>query len=189
MDPISERFYADLYHSSRDIFELSPWSDEEAKALALVEEVLTKRSSAGLDPASTAVLLRLVKDAPCARARQAVIESARNLRRRTFGLRYAAMVPIEITSFCTSNCRFCGWRADNRDMIRVSITEQALRDQARILARQGFSHFEIAGGDVIALLQRSLGDYIAILKEEVSSVDAQARVSVCVVPLHESEPP
>src|SRR5262249_12200749 len=136
-----------VFKHKEDFFSNNPDSFAES-----VGDVLYRRTpSAGLSAEDMATLLCLVRNRPDPDLRSEVIRAARDQRRRTFGQSVATMVPIEVTSFCSSTCRFCGWRADNKDMVRLSITEAAIREQARILARKGFSHFEIAGGDDLVL--------------------------------------
>ena len=97
------------------------------------------------------------------------------------------MVPIEVTSYCASTCKFCGWRSDNKDMVRLAISEQAIRDQAKVLAQMGFSHFEIAGGDHLPFLKKDLKALVTALKDETRSANPDARVSMCLVPMHQAQ--
>lgn len=188
IDPISSSFYLSIFDNSIEIFKENKVSDdmEMVDRVDLISRILENReSSTGLLPEETATLLHLIRRNPDQKLRAMVVEAARRQRQRTFGQSVATMVPIEVTSFCASTCRFCGWRADNREMVRLSITETAIREQARILARKGFSHFEIAGGDDLTLLQQHLKGLVRGLKEETSAVNPEARVSVCLVPMHE----
>jgi 2-iminoacetate synthase len=182
---IGDEFYQSLFSSSRSIYLKSDDSPDGGQA-RLVDQALASRTSAtGLTPDAVAVLLRLVRDQPDPELRRTVVDAARALRRSVFGDAVSTMVPIEVSSFCASTCRFCGWRADNKDMIRLAITETAIRQQARRLAAKGFSHFEIAGGDDLKFLRDNLPSLVRGLKEEVSAVNPQARVSLCLVPMHE----
>ncbi|MFM2449110.1 MAG: hypothetical protein RIS44_1560, partial [Pseudomonadota bacterium] len=71
--------------------------------------------------------------------------------------------------------------------VRLAITEEAIREQAKILAGMGFSHFEIAGGDHLPFLRNGLSQLIAALKQETRAINPQSRVSMCLVPMHESQ--
>ena len=179
---IPDAFYLGLFKSAGDIFAGAEQTQDSNGEIA---KILAGRTPAGLTAGQTAQLLRLVRSSPSPDLRRQVLDASRSLRRKIFGSAVATMVPIEVTSFCASTCRFCGWRADNGDMVRLSITEAAIREQARILAKKGFSHFEIAGGDDLKLLQDHLPGLVAGLKEETRAINPEARVSICLVPMHE----
>ncbi|MGE3611038.1 MAG: hypothetical protein AB7I27_15715 [Bacteriovoracaceae bacterium] len=95
------------------------------------------------------------------------------------------MVPIEISSYCASNCRFCGWSKDNKEMLRLKISSEALIQQTRYLAKLGFSHFEISSGDDLNYIKNELSGSIKDVKETASAIIPEARVSICLTPLLE----
>jgi 2-iminoacetate synthase len=183
---IEDQFYRSLFATSLEQYRGLTVTARHIEG-ALVNDVIGRRTENGLDVADAALLLHLLRDQPNEEARQRVLDHARLLRSRSFGNAVATMVPIEVTSYCASTCRFCGWRADNKEMVRLAITEDAIREQARILAAMGFSHFEIAGGDHLPFLKSGLHQLVAALKEETIAVNPAARVSLCLVPMHESQ--
>lgn len=184
---IDESFYRSLFTTAEKIYAGQSGKIDKSTAKEAVTEILNKRvaSQDALTPKDVAILLQLVRDNPDAELRQKVIAASRQVREASFGTGVATMVPIEVTSFCSSTCKFCGWRADNKDMIRLAITEEAIREQARVLARKGFSHFEIAGGDDLKFLKDNLPSLVRNLKTETRAINPEARVSLCLVPMHE----
>ncbi|MGS2717685.1 hypothetical protein ACVBE9_05905 [Eionea flava] len=187
INPISESFYFSIFSDAKNLF-LSQQS--EVSDLSVLSEkvdsiLATRDPLKGLSPENAATLLHLVRTSPDKTLRDKVIAAAKAQRKRTFGSTVATMVPIEVSSFCASTCKFCGWRADNKDMARLSITTEAIRQQAKILATKGFSHFEIAGGDDLKLLKENLPDLVNALKTEVTKVNPTSRVSICLVPMYE----
>lgn len=189
-EPIADEFYLSLFERATTTFlaERARLADVDADPAGRIEAILTDRDGTlGLPSSDVAALLTLVRSDPDPVLRRRVLEAAGRLRLATYGDDVATMVPIEVTSYCQSSCKFCGWRADNRDMTRLSITETAIREQAKILAEQGFSHFEIAGGDDLKFLKNDLESLIRGLKEETTAINPAARVSLCLVPLMESQ--
>ena len=187
IQPIDDAFYKSLYTNAEAIY-LGQSRDCETDAMpSKVRAILARRTASeeALSPEETSTLLHLVRDRPDPGLRAEVIAAARKVREASYGMGVATMVPIEVTSFCSSTCKFCGWRADNKDMIRLAITEDAIREQARILAAKGFSHFEIAGGDDLKFLKDNLHSLIRNLKTETRAINPAARVSLCLVPMHE----
>lgn len=187
---ITEEKYRALYPESLDMFEqtLSGRPNDETFEDS-VSEILKKRSKNGngLSPQELATLLLAVQHKPIDEVRNAIIDAASRVRTKCFGNKVAPMVPIEVSSYCASNCTFCGWRADNRSMIRLSITETAIREQARVLAKKGFCHFEIAGGDDLRFLKEDLPSLISALKSETKDIIEDARVSLCLVPMNQKQ--
>ncbi len=188
-DLLPTAFYDTLFDRSVKVYNQVRQHVTDAKDSSQhLQSVLGRRTAAqGLSETDTATLLAFVRDQPNATARQTILDAARNVRQRCFGNKLAAMVPIEVTSYCASTCKFCGWRADNKDMVRLAITEEAIREQAKILAGMGFSHFEIAGGDHLPFLRNGLSQLIGALKQETRAINPDSRVSMCLVPMHEAQ--
>jgi 2-iminoacetate synthase len=182
-------FYNTLFDRSVELYnQARQRAGDNSDSIAELDRVLSRRTAArGLSGQDTATLLSFVRDQDTPTGREMILQAARQLRQHTFGNRLAAMVPIEVTSYCASTCKFCGWRADNKDMVRLAITEEAIREQARILAGMGFSHFEIAGGDHLPFLRNGLSQLISALKQETRAINPQSRVSMCLVPMHEPQ--
>ncbi|WP_193180944.1 hypothetical protein [Nisaea sediminum] len=185
---IPTSFYRSIYQTSENVYlSRSAEAGSGEELTGRIDDILDRRlaTTGGLSLSDAAELLLLVREHPLPEARKAVKDAARALRHRTFGHGVATMVPIEVTSFCSSTCRFCGWRADNKAMARMAITGAAIREQAKVLAAKGFSHFEIAGGDDLKFLKDNLAELIRGLKQETSAVNPDARVSLCLVPMHQ----
>ena len=185
---IPDEFYLSMFDEAASRLETAAALLESADDPAtLVEGILDGRQgTAGLTLDEAAVLLHLVRSCPDDRAERLVVDAARRVRQGVFGDQVATMVPVEATSYCASSCKFCGWRADNRDMVRSRITVDAIRAQARTLAAKGISHFEIVGGDDLRFFRTDLEPMIRALKEETTAVLADARVSMCFTAMLES---
>ncbi|MEK7232430.1 MAG: radical SAM protein [Elusimicrobiota bacterium] len=152
----------------------------------LVGRILRTRTAGnGLDPNEFARLLVLLRNQPENNLRRLVIEEARKLRETCFGKAYSCMVPLELSSFCSSECSFCGWRARNRRLPQYTISKSALAEQVASLAKMGFTHFELASGDDLPFLKENLGEYVRIAKQVSAGIDPRCRVSICTTPLTE----
>jgi 2-iminoacetate synthase len=186
---IDPTFYKSIYPKAEEIFLSQQKGLYEETLEQEVRKILEdrKNSREGLSIQETSLLLQLVRYRPNEQIRQEVIKAAKHIRQNCFEDGVATMVPIEVTSYCASTCKFCGWRADNKEMIRLAITETAIREQAKILARMGFSHFEIAGGDHLPFLRNDLHKLVSALKQETKAINPDARVSLCLVPMHEEQ--
>ncbi len=184
---IADEFYLSMFETASSHLEAAEAVMQQAEDVAgLVDSILEQRTAEqGLTLDQSALLLHLVRNAPDGAAEQQVIQAAKALRGKVFGDQVATMVPVEATSYCASSCKFCGWRADNREMVRSRITVDAIRMQARTLAAKGISHFEIVGGDDLRFFKSDLEPMIRALKEETTAVLPEARVSMCFTAMHE----
>ena len=140
---IPDGWYLGLFDHARELLAVARRKTGDKD---LIFRILNGRTMVGLTPADCAALLCHVREFRSADVDKMIINASRKLRQDTLGNDVSAMVPIEVTSYCSSSCKFCGWRADNRDMVRSSITRHALQTEAARLAKMGFSHFEIVGG-------------------------------------------
>ncbi len=158
---------------------------EPHESTAALDEILHNRlnSSEGMSPKDVAFLLAAVLNPAMGLHRERILASSAALRRRTYGNHVATMVPIEIGSYCASNCTFCGWRRDNKAMLRLRVNSGALIAQVRELAALGFSHFELSGGDDLVFLQKELYSTVLNVKSVIQEVVPEGRLSICLTPL------
>lgn len=190
---IPVQFYETLFESSVITSQKASETFTKAKDQEkLIKEVIDQRSHEnGLDSQSSALLLQLLdtKDRDIDknfRLREIVTKSARALRQQLYGNDVAVMVPIEISSFCASNCSFCGWRSDNKDMVRLKVSPQGVEKEIEKLAKYDFSHYEIVAGDDLNFIKNDLEGIIGLCKKKLSELKKEARVSICLTPLLKS---
>ena len=184
---IADEFYLSMFNNAE--MHLRNADHELQETLSkenLVDRILMeRRAEEGLSLEESSVLIHLIRNYPDDRLKQKVCDAARLLRKEVFGDRVATMVPIEASSYCASTCKFCGWRADNKEMVRTRISVKAIRKQARSLAEKGISHFEIVGGDDIRFFKTDLVPMIQALKEETRAINPDSRISMCFTAMHE----
>ena len=155
---------------------------------ALISDITDRRTENGLAPQTSGLLLQLLNTqnrdpSENQRLRQIVLDKARTLREQLYGHDVAVMVPIEISSFCASNCSFCGWRSDNKDMVRLKISPSGIEKEIESLSHYGFSHYEIVAGDDLNFIKNDLEGIIKLFKSKLKELNTGARVSICLTPL------
>jgi 2-iminoacetate synthase len=64
--------------------------------------------------------------------------AARELKKTVYGNRIVLFAPLYIGNKCTNTCRYCGFRADNPEIVRRTLTDDELR--AEVLALIGVGH-------------------------------------------------
>ena len=120
----------------------------DAAALSAYSEVATDAdvdralAAEHLDPRRVAALL-----SPAAGARLeelATVSSERTLQR--FGRAVRLFAPLYVSNECLSTCTYCGFAKD-LDVVRLTLTPDAVEAEARLLAGRGFRHLLLVAGE------------------------------------------
>lgn len=179
---ISELVLSDLYENSKKIIEYSAEGNQGKKNL--LNNILNFRDGKiGLNSSEVATLLSALDTPIKSDDRAKILNFSRILRRKLFLNRVATMIPIEISSFCTSNCKFCGWRATNIDMPRLRINKKALLAQINMAVEKGFSHIELVAADDIDFIKNDLLTTVAVASDYLKAHAPEVRISICITPL------
>ena len=72
---------------------------------------------------------------------------ARAVREEVFGRRIVLFAPLYLSNECVNNCLYCGFRRDNREARRITLSPgQAVRE-ARFLEKKGFHRLLLVSGE------------------------------------------
>ena len=178
--------YGNIYQNAlSQIVNATDRASSAIQAHGLIESILARRleSKNGISANDAALLLSTLRNQDLRSSWPSILAAASILRARCYGTHVATMVPIEIGSYCSSNCAFCGWRRDTSAMLRLRVKRRALISQVRHLAKMGFSHFELSGGDDLIFLQSELYDTVKAVKSVIDEVTCGGRLSICLTPL------
>jgi 2-iminoacetate synthase len=73
--------------------------------------------------------------------------AARELKRTVYGNRIVLFAPLYIGNKCINACRYCGFRADNREIVRRTLTGEQLRAEVLALVAKGHKRLVIDYGE------------------------------------------
>lgn len=166
--------------NDRSIYEILEDSRNQPKGR--VREIIAKsRELKGLSLKDTAVLLQtedpeLVSE---------ICETAHDVKNAIYGNRLVLFAPLYTSNLCSNNCLYCGFRKDNRDLRRVSLTNEEIAEEVRILERQGHKRLlmlcgEYPGRDYLDRFIESIGIAYATKTEKGGEI---RRINVEVAPL------
>jgi 2-iminoacetate synthase len=106
--------------------------------------ILEKAKEAkGLEPGEAAVLLQT--EAPDLLGK--IYETARRVKMRIYGKRLVLFAPLYLSNYCVNNCRYCGFRRDNRLIPRKRLNMEEIRDQVQELEKLGHKRLLIECGE------------------------------------------
>ncbi|MDR0510462.1 MAG: [FeFe] hydrogenase H-cluster radical SAM maturase HydG [Rikenellaceae bacterium] len=139
-------------------------------SVAETERVLARSAELHrLTLAETAVLLR----ARTPELRQMIFEAAGELKRRVYGERIVIFAPLYVGNRCTNNCAYCGFRASNREAVRVTLAPEQLRAEVETLESQGQRRLILVWGEHPDYSPRAIADAV----RQVYSVRGAGRIN------------
>ncbi len=74
-------------------------------------------------------------------------QGARDLKQRIYGNRIVLFAPLYIGNYCTNNCVYCGFRASNKDVERVTLSDDEIREQVEALIDNGHKRLILVYGE------------------------------------------
>lgn len=151
-------------------------------SMGRVVEIINKaRELKGLTPDETAVLLQtedeeLIKE---------IWKAAKEIKQAIYGNRLVLFAPLYIANHCSNNCLYCGFRRDNTELKRVSLTMEQIANEVRVLEKEGHKRLLMLCGEH---LSRSRLDYFIEAIETAYAIKTDKggeirRINVEIAPL------
>lgn len=108
---------------------------QEIIAKSLDKNRLTLEETATLIAADTPELIEDIK------------EGARKLKETIYGNRIVLFAPLYIGNKCTNNCKYCGFRASNKDAVRTTLDDQQIIQEVEALEDNGQKRLILVYGE------------------------------------------
>ncbi len=151
-----------------------------------VREIINKAYELkGLSPGDVAVLLQTENDELIAE----ILRAAHKIKKDIYGNRLVLFAPLYIANHCTNNCLYCGFRRDNKELNRVALTMEQIKNEVKVLEREGHKRLLMLCGEHPA---RSPLEYFMEAIETAYSVKTEKggeirRINVEIAPLEVSD--
>ena len=95
------------------------------------------------------------------------------LTQQRFGKVIRLFAPLYISNECINNCKYCGFSRDNA-ILRVTLSVDEVRREARALAAQGFRNILLVAGEHPKFVSNGyMAECVAALHEEIPSVSLE----------------
>lgn len=105
--------------------------------------ILEKAEEAkGLNPEEVAALIQADDD----EVLEVLYETAQEVKESIYGRRMVLFAPLYISDFCINNCRYCGYRRENK-FERKRLTLRELAEEVRILESMGHKRLALECGE------------------------------------------
>ncbi len=90
-------------------------------------------------------------------------EGARTLKEKVYGERIVLFAPLYVGDLCTNNCQYCGFRASNKDVKRITLNEQELIGETKALIEQGHKRLILVYGEHPKYSAEFIADTVGIV--------------------------
>lgn len=111
---------------------------------AQIREIITKaRACRGLELDEVAALLN-VEDKEML---EEMYGAAKEIKNRVYGKRVVLFAPLYTSNECTNNCLYCGFRKDNRELHRRTLTLEEIVGEAKLMEAQGHKRILLICGE------------------------------------------
>jgi 2-iminoacetate synthase len=98
---------------------------------------------------------------------------AHQITQQRFGKVIRLFAPLYLSNECINNCRYCGFSRDN-SILRVTLTTEEVRCEARALLEQGFRNLLLVSGEHPKFVSRLyLADCVAVAHALAPSVSLE----------------
>ncbi len=74
-------------------------------------------------------------------------EGARQLKEKIYGERIVLFAPLYVGDLCINNCSYCGFRKDNKDTKRITLSREELIAETKALTEQGHKRLILVYGE------------------------------------------
>lgn len=148
---------------------------------AKVRAVLNKaKEMKGLDLEDVAVLTNISDPMQLFE----LFEEANHIKEKIYGKRLVVFAPLYISNLCANECSYCAFRARNKAVVRRSLTQKEIKQEAEILVKQGHKRVLMVAGESYPKqgFQYIIDSIASIYEAKVGNGEIR-RVNVNIAPL------
>jgi 2-iminoacetate synthase len=169
------------------IDETELWALLDDKSTKSVDAVIEKALNAkGLDLDEAAILINI--DNNDNEALEKLFKAAKQVKELIYGKRIVLFAPLYLSNYCTNNCLYCGFRFNNKDIERKTLSVDEAIEDAKNLMAQGHKRLLLVAGEDVNQIKL---DYIKEVIEGIYSTKVGRgeirRININVAPLNIEE--
>ena len=109
----------------------------------ILEIVAKAEKAKGIEPEEAAALLQM-EDPELI---EEIFQAARRVKLKIYGKRLVLFAPLYLSNYCVNNCRYCGFRRENRLISRKRLTPEEIREQVEELENLGHKRLLLECGE------------------------------------------
>ncbi len=152
----------------------------------LVDDILAKAKELnGLNLEEVATLLNIEDKGNLNK----LFSTALFIKEEIYGNRLVLFAPLYISNFCSNNCLYCGFRADNKAIERTTLSLEQIKEETKAILEQGHKRILMLMGENHK--ETGLDFLIAAIDAVYSVRDSKQssirRINIEIAPLTDSE--
>lgn len=164
-----------------DLLEKSA-SCDEAQINDIIEE---SKECKGLSLKQAAMLLNVTDEKLLTK----IFSVANEIKTKIYGKRVVLFAPLYVSSYCTNNCLYCGFRVANKEMERISLSQEEIADEIKAMLEQGHKRTLLLSGEhptkaSLDYLIQSIDTIYSVRDSKGSSI---RRINIEIEPLTDAE--
>jgi 2-iminoacetate synthase len=110
-------------------------------------------------------------------------QGAKNLKEKIYGQRIVLFAPLYVGNLCINNCAYCGYKASNKKMKRITLTNEDLINQVKALEDSGQKRLILVYGEHPKYDANFIADTVRTVYSVKSGPGEIRRVNINAAPL------
>ena len=110
-------------------------------------------------------------------------KGAKLLKERVYGQRIVLFAPLYVGNLCTNNCEYCGYKASNKSMKRITLDTQTLKEQVKALEDVGQKRLILVYGEHPKYTPEFIAESVQTVYKVKSGNGEIRRVNINAAPL------
>jgi 2-iminoacetate synthase len=110
-------------------------------------------------------------------------QGAKTLKQNVYGQRIVLFAPLYVGNLCINNCAYCGYKASNKSMKRITLTNEDLINQVRALEDTGQKRLILVFGEHPKYDANFIADSVRTVYSVKSGPGEIRRVNINAAPL------
>jgi len=110
-------------------------------------------------------------------------QGAKNLKEKVYGQRIVLFAPLYVGNLCINNCVYCGYKASNKRMKRITLTNEDLVNQVKALEDAGQKRLILVYGEHPKYDANFIADTVRTVYSVKSGPGEIRRVNINAAPL------
>lgn len=113
-----------------------------------------------------------------------IFQTAKEVKKGIYGDRIVLFAPLYITNKCVNNCLYCGFRRDNKETKRKTLSLEEIEEQVRILEGMGHKRLLLVFGEDPSINPEKMHEIIRKVYGTKNGRGEIRRVNINCAPLH-----
>jgi 2-iminoacetate synthase len=109
-------------------------------------------------------------------------DGARQLKEKVYGKRIVLFAPLYVGNYCSNNCRYCGFKASNKNALRKTLTKEELIENVKALEEHGQKRLILVFGEHRVYSAEFIADTVRTVYEVKKDHGEIRRVNINAAP-------